>query len=176
MDKTTIVDRIVEAFPTRPLPQMSLHQGQLADQSLSREIGEREWQAASALDVGRAWDMFTDAELISCDAALSHLDEAAFVYYLPAFLLLALRHLDVEWNHPAWATTGMAIFAITDRSAYSLSRFSQLSTAQVQAIKYFLEFVAHGTSSNARLAQLALNRYWNTDRAGKLLIVPRRSP
>lgn len=123
-------------------------------------------------DAGRTWDTFPDTDLISCDAALSHLDEPGFVYYLPAFLLLALKHIDVEWDHPAWMVAGGAVFAVTDRSGYSLSRFARFTPAQVAATRAFLEFVANSGTDHARDAQLALDRYWNTDREGKFLIEP----
>ena len=172
MESSSLVEQIRAAFPLLPLPEMSLHQAQLADQSLSREITRVEWAASRARDAGRTWDTFTDAELAECDAALSHLDEPGFVYYLPAFLLLALRHLQVEWNHPAWAITGNAVFAVTHRSEYSLSRFARLSADQVAAVRAFLQAVAASPSDNARDAQLALERYWDTDRAARFLLGP----
>lgn len=172
MESYSLVQQIRVAFPLLPLPEMSLHQAQLTDQSMSREITRAEWAAAGARDAGRTWDSFTDAELVECDAALSHLDELGFIYYLPAFLLLALRHLEVEWDHPAWAITGRAVFAVAHRSEYSLSRFARLSAEQVAAVRAFLQTVAASPGSNAQDAQLALERYWNTDRAGRLLLGP----
>ena len=110
MECSSLVQQIRTAFPLLPLPEVSLHQAQLTDQSMTREITRADWTAAGARDAGRTWDTFTDAELAECDAALSHLDELGFIYYLPAFLLLALRHLEVEWDHPVWAVTGSAVF------------------------------------------------------------------
>lgn len=173
MENSTLVQQIKSAFPLLPLPEMSLHQAQLADQSMSRGIGDEEWLAEGARDSGRTWETFTEAELMACGAALSHLDESDFVYYLPAFLLLALRYLDVEWDHPAWAITISAVFAVTNRSGYSLSRFARFGPEQVAAVKAFLEAVARSSGHNAEDARAALDGYWNTDRAGKFLILPR---
>src|SRR3954469_9040124 len=91
-----LLELIAAAFPLRPLPQMSLRQAQLADQSMSREITDEEWRRAGELDGGRSWNEFSDAHLIACDTALSPLDEQSFVYYLPAYLLFALRYCTVE--------------------------------------------------------------------------------
>lgn len=172
MESLALGQQIKAAFPLLPLPEMSLHQAQLTDESMSREISEVEWAAAGARDAGRMWDSFTDSDLASCDAALSHLDELSFVYYLPAFLLLALRHLEVEWGHPAWAITGSAVFAVTHRSEYSLSRFARFTPEQAAAVRAFLQAVATSAGSNAQDARVALARYWNTARAGESLLGP----
>lgn len=164
----SLVDQIKAVFPLRPLPKMSLHQAQLADQGMAWEITKADWEAAGAIDAGRTWDSFTDEELAACDAALSHLDGAGFAYYLPAYLLLALRHFAVEWGHPAWAITGSTVFAVTHRSDYSLARYAHLTAGQVAAVKAFLEAAASSPTDNAQDARIALERYWNTDRAGRL--------
>ena len=78
ISSTRWLDFIAAAFPLRPLPQMSLHQAQLADPSMSREITDEEWRRAGELDRGRSWNEFSDDNLIACDAALSHLDEQSF--------------------------------------------------------------------------------------------------
>jgi hypothetical protein len=75
-----------EAFPLQPIPKMTLHQAQLADQTMTRGIPEQEWNDAGRKDAGRTWQDLTDGEIMSCDAALSHFDESSFVYYLPAYL------------------------------------------------------------------------------------------
>jgi hypothetical protein len=161
ISSTRLLDFIAAAFPLRPLPQMSLHQAQLADQSMSREITDEEWRRAGELDRGRSWNEFSDDDLIACDAALSHLDEQSFVYYLPAYLLFALRYCTVEWQHPAWTLIGSVVFSVTHRTP-----------DQREAVIAFLRFVAKcRTDSIASNAQKALARYWLTDEATKPLII-----
>lgn len=172
MESSSLAQQIKSAFPQLPLPEISLHQAQLLDQTMSRELTEAEWEAAGAQDSGRTWQAFTEDELIACDSALSHLDESDFIYYLPAFLLLALRHLEVEWDHPASAITLSAVFAVTNQSGHSLSRFARFTPEQVNAVRDFLKAVAQSSGDNADDAQVALDRYWNTDRAGKFLLLP----
>ena len=186
MESSLLAQQIKSAFPVLPLPEMSLHQAQLLDQamslldqstslldqSMSREISEVEWVAAGAQDSGRTWQAFTQDELIACDEALSHLDDSSFIYYLPAFLLLALQYLEVKGDHPAWAATWSAVFAVTDQSAYALIRFAHFTPEQVDAVRAFLKAVAQSSGDNAQDARVALDRYWNTDRAGKFLLLP----
>lgn len=80
MDATQVLNLIESAFPVRPLPDMSLHQAHLANETMTREISDAEWRAAARKDSGRTWREFSEDELISCDAALAHLEESSFVY------------------------------------------------------------------------------------------------
>ena len=84
MEADVVTRLIRDAFPLQPIPKMTLHQAQLADQTMDREIPEKEWKDVGDSDAARTWQDITDEELISCDAALSHFDETSFVYNLPA--------------------------------------------------------------------------------------------
>jgi hypothetical protein len=172
MDASSAIQANEAAFPLQPLPEMSLHQAHLSDDSMSREITDQEWAAAGQLDSGRTWREFTDEELMSCDAALSHFDEPSFVYYLPAFLLFSIHFCNVEWSHPAWGLVGGTVFSVTHRSPYSLSRYKSLSPAQRSAVVHFLELIVANGGSNADDAQKALDRYWKTDEASRPLVGP----
>jgi hypothetical protein len=174
MNAEDVATLIRAAFPVEPLPGISLHQAQLADQSMAREISESEWKAAGELDAGRTWLDLRAEDLIACDAALSHFDEASFVYHIPAFMLFAVHHRAVEWKHPAWSLVGGIVFSLTNRSAYSLGRYKRFTSDQRKAVISFLAFIAEdGRDSNASDAQKALDRYWMTDDASKpLIIVP----
>lgn len=176
MESQQVIKLIEEAFPLGPLPDVSLHQAQLADQSMSREISEEEWQEAGRIDEGRTWRELTDEQLMACDAALAHFDDASFVYHLPAYVLFALRHHSVEWPHPAWSLFGSVVFFTTSRTPSMLGRYKRLSPLQRAAVICFLEFIAeHGSGSNASYAEKALSRYWKTDAATQPLIVTPRA-
>ena len=171
-DQVTAI--IEEAFPLSPLPKMTLPQAHLADDSMARDIPKDEWDSAGKLDANRTWKEFSDEELMLCDTALAHMDEESFVYYLPAFLLFALRHCNVAWSHPASTLVGSAVFSVTHRSPYSLSRFKKFTPEQREAVVCFLEYMTrYGDDHNASHSKKALERYWKTDEAGKpLIIVP----
>ena len=174
MEAQQLIDILEAAFPLGPLPEMSLHQAQLADQSMSREISEKEWDAAGAVDAGRNWQEFADEELMVCEVALAHLEEEAFVYYLPAFLRFAVRHCAAGWPDPTESLVGSAVFSVTHRSPYSLGRYKRLNPEQRAAVVAFLEFMAENGNDNERpQAEKALKRYWKTDEASQpLIIVP----
>ena len=172
MDIATLSKQIKAAFPLLPSPKISLYQAQLLDVTLSRKIDQAEWMAAGARDSGRTWGDYRESELMACDAALYHQDEIGFVYYLPAFLLMALRQLAVAGIPRVEEKIFPALFAITHFSGYSLSRFARFTPEQVTAVRNFLEFVASGPGTSAEDARVALELYWNTDRAGKFLILP----
>jgi len=149
-----------------------LHQARLADQSMSREIPDREWNDAGKIDAGRTWRDFTDEDLKACDVALAHFDEPSFIYHLPAFLLFAVRYCTVEWPHPAEHLVGTVVFSVTHRSPYTLGRYKRLSAEQRMAVIAFLELIAAEGNHNERpLAQKALARYWKTDEGTKPIIV-----
>lgn len=172
MDAKQILGLIEAAFPLQPLPQMSLHQAHLADDSMAREISNQEWQAALKLDANRTWKDYSDQELLSCDKALAHLDEPSFVYYIPAFLDFAVRHCDATLTDPVGSLVGSAVFSVTHRTPYSLGRFKQLSIGQRNAVIAFLEYIAaYGRHGNATDAKKALSRYWKTDEASKPFLI-----
>ena len=141
---------------------------------MSREISESEWRAAGEADAGRTWQDFSDAELISCDAALAHFDEPSFVYHIPAFMWFAVRHCAVEWRNPAWSLVGGVVFSVTNRDPYNLGRYKKFSSDQREAVIAFLELIAKCSRDNrASYAQKALDRYWKTAEASKpLILVP----
>ena len=91
MPVQSLVARIQEVFPEFPLPDMTLRQAQLADETLDREISQEEWDTTGRIDHAVVWKAIEPAALIACDAALSHISEAGFVYYIPAYVRLALN-------------------------------------------------------------------------------------
>ena len=59
-----VIQQVERAFPEAPLPETTLRQAQLADQSMSREISQSEWDAAGTLDRGVHWKDIPDDTLI----------------------------------------------------------------------------------------------------------------
>jgi hypothetical protein len=168
MEADEVTRLVQEAFPLQPIPKMTLHQARLADQTMTRKIPEHEWNDAGKRDIGRTWQDLTDEEIISCDAALSHFDESSFVYYLPAYLLFAVRNHNADWPDPGETTVGSVVFSVTHRTPYTLARFKLFSTEQRAAVIAFLELIAEKGSDYERPeAQKSLERYWKTDEASK---------
>jgi len=172
MDPVALLTQIREAFPLNPLPNMTLHQGQLADQSLAREIPESEWNAEAEKDRGTPWSVFEAQDLVNCEAALSHLDEDAFVYYLPAFLTFTVHNLNSE-RFAYGRAVNAAVCAVTQRSNYNLARLKRLSDAQIDAVISFLRFVRDNDNAHTYgdLAAKALQRYWETPDARRRTLI-----
>ncbi|MFO1435653.1 MAG: DUF6714 family protein [Gammaproteobacteria bacterium] len=167
MEANKILEMIAAAFPLLPFPEMSVHQAQLADQSMSREIPKREWEDARKLDENKTWRDYSDDELMTCDAALAHLEESSFVYYLPAYLSFGVRHCGVSWPAPEESLLGSVVFAVTHRTPYTLGRFKRLSPQQREAVVAFLELVSEKGNDHERpQAQKALTRYWKAEFKG----------
>jgi hypothetical protein len=173
MTSSEVIALIEAAFPTQPLPDTTLRQGQLADQSIRRCITEEEWDAEGAKDRGVTWSEVQDDELMACDAALAHLAEGSFVYYLPAFLRFATTHIAEPFG-PGSNTTGFAVFAVTHRSPYNLARLNKLNDAQTDAVTAFLRFVRDNGEMRSSDAAEALREYWETPECKRktLIYVP----
>jgi hypothetical protein len=174
MEADVVTRLIREAFPLQPIPEMTLHQAQLHDQTMDREIPEKEWKDVGDRDAGRTWQDITDEELISCDAALAHFDETSFVYYLPSYLLFAVRNCSAELLDPAASTVGSVVFSVTHRSPYTLARLERFSAEQRAAVIAFLELISEKGNHHERPeAQKALERHWKTDEASNpFFVVP----
>jgi hypothetical protein len=174
MDRAAVIEMLKGAFPLLPLPAMSIHQAHLADDTLSRKIPDEEWAAAGALDAGRTWMDFSDADLVQCREGLAHFDEDSFVYYLPAFLSFAVRHSGEEGSQDMRFLVGSALFAVTDLSAYSRGRYNKLTSTQRDAVVCFLDYMTeHAVYPLPEHAEEALRVYWRTPEAGKpLILVP----
>jgi hypothetical protein len=140
MGTAELIAGIETAFPVLPLPGMTLRQAQLADHSIRRVITDDEWAAEGARDRGIPWTQISDNDLSAYDAALSHCDEEAFAYYLPAFLRFPVLHL-ADTSFQVSTVVGMAVFAVTHRSAYNLARLKKLTDAQIDVVTRFLRYV-----------------------------------
>ena len=165
-----VVSQIETAFPELPMPDVTLRQAQLADQSMRREIGEAEWEAEGRRDSGVCWTQVPADTLIECDAALSHLSEEAFVYYVPAYMRFSMQCLTRPIGGPN-DVLGTTVFHLTDRANYSLGRYKRLSEAQIQAVIAFLRAVRDGGGFYGDLAAKALQRYWETPESRRPSII-----
>jgi hypothetical protein len=165
MDYQSLEKKIRNSFPVTPLPPMSIHQGRLADYSISREIAKKEWNEAGMLDRDVRWDQVSEATIVECQPALSHLDEVSFIYYLPAFLLYAAKHIDADLPTGAGEVVSSAVFSVTHRSNHSVSRYKRLNDSQIDAVIAFLHFVADAGNRESPDAQKALKRYWENPEA-----------
>jgi hypothetical protein len=170
MSVDPLVARIEQVFPDQPLPDITLRQAQLADQSMDREISQEEWDATGRIDHAVLWRDVEPALLIACDAALSHLSEAGFVYYIPAYMRLALNQM-ASLTDPPWEVFGSTVAHLEGKNNYALGRYKRFSDAQIDAVIEFLRQVRAAEGFEGKMAKDALERYWETPAARRKTII-----
>ena len=168
MDKAQLLRRLAVAFSDVVRDEsFTLHEAQLADQSLGRIIPEGEYSTARALDTHTKWEEIPSHFLEECDAALSHLTPEGWHFYMAAYIRRALELID----RPICETflPGQVVFQLTllqdypGIGPYKLKRFRQLSESQTLVVRDFLKYVETHASADSGLqenATLALNSYW----------------
>lgn len=169
MTAQQLTEAIEQAFAgVQRDPDQSLHQAQLDDQSIAREISAEERGRAALLDDHTDWHEVSESELQECPDAMSHLLPASWVFYLPAYMRAAIGLLD----KPLWKADlpHRVLFSLTYRDNYPgigqyyLARFERLTSAQFEAVRQFLMFVeqnAAGQNFYSRDATEALRSYWD---------------
>ncbi len=89
-----VLGLIDEAFAgTQRDESCTIHQAQLADETLDREIPDEEWLVAKLRDPEINWRDVPTPSLDECDAALSHATPTSWLFYLPAYMKRALELL-----------------------------------------------------------------------------------
>jgi hypothetical protein len=145
----------------------TLHQAQLADEGLRREISSAEWQAAKDKDQETDWRLIPAVFLDECDAALSHGTPRSWRFHLPAYMRRALRLLDADIVE-TWLP-GSVIFHLTfsdSKATFDLERFHMLDASQGGAVRLFLECIRNYPTKEASYPQdadRALCKYWGRD-------------
>jgi len=168
MDLSTVDATIEAAFlGVERDEECTLHEAQLRDHTLDREISDAEWQAARGKDRETDWRQVPAEYLDECDAALSHATPRSWRFYLPAYMRRALRLLDADTWLP-----GSVIFHLTYSgkspmmASYKLERFNLLDVVQGEAVRQFLEYCRDHPGRRSyyqRDAELALGKYWALD-------------
>ena len=150
----------------------TLHQAQLADETLDREIRDDEWLIAKHRDPEIDWRDVPASSLDECDAALSQATPTSWLFYLPAYMRRALELL--KTNPKGSDLPNNVIFHLTlDRGSsglrfYVFERFRQITPAQHRAIVAFLEYVKGYSTSDRwhpKCAKEALDSYWGIPEA-----------
>jgi hypothetical protein len=170
MSVDSLIERIELAFPESPIPEMTLLQAQLCDQTLDREISEAEWDATGRLDRCVSWKGVASVTLIECDAALSHITEDGFVYYIPAYMRLALRQL-MDSVDPQWGAYGSTVSHLSGTSNYALGRYKRFTDPQIDAVIAFLQRVRTAGGFEGKMAAEGLVKYWETHEARRRTII-----
>ena len=161
------------AFSEAPFPDMTLQEAELRDHTPDREIAKEEWVEARRAGEGITWKHVPLQVILNCSTALSHISEAGFVYFVPAYICASLDQLFNPQTQAGYLV-GSTVFHLTHTETnYSLSRLKAFSLAQGQAIIAFLSEVAQHGGYDGKDATIGLETYWLTPKAREpLLYVP----
>lgn len=158
MDIVTVDATIEAAFAgVERDEECTLHQAQLRDHTLDREIADREWHEAKERDQATDWRDVPDDDLDESDAALSHATPECWRFDLPAYMRRALRLLDasiLETWFPGSVVSHLG-YPSKPLEGHILPRFELLNTAQQKAVRAFLGFLDTSHSRYARRCRIS---------------------
>lgn len=152
--KAKIIEMINNAFENVMIEKgLSLHQARaIADYSDKAGV-----LAARLLDPEIRWQDIQDDKIIRFNDSMTFLDPEGFRFYLPYFIIYALRHYDPRTGQ---IDADGIIWALTDTSGYYSECLAILSAKQRAAAAAFLNFVSLYTDSySSRQIEEAINQY-----------------
>jgi len=98
-------------------------------------------------DTETRWQDVPERDIAYGSSCLSFLDDIGFRYYLPAYIVWCLRHIDTEDPNDLIYESdsyGSIIYHLTDKRPdlhqYRMARFALFTPEQSKAIAHFLEF------------------------------------
>ena len=135
---------------------VTLHEARAIDDYKS----EPERKNARKLDKDNSWDEVPDADIEHYYDVFSFFDVEGFRYYLPAYMIWAIKHFEVSES----CSSDNVIYVLT-RSTILIERdtqaFNSFNPAQCRAICHFLKFmVSNPMFADADAAKEALDEYW----------------
>jgi hypothetical protein len=155
----SLVEAIRAAFSGVPRGETTIHEAEVIDDY----GGPEERLAARALDTETRWEDVPDRDIAKCSCALTYLDEISWRYYIAAYMVWSLRHLEttdsLSIDHTIYALDpGVRALKDTD----SERRFSSLTLAQSRVVLRFLWFMAERPDQADDVVALrAIDRYWS---------------
>jgi hypothetical protein len=142
--KQTVIEEITAAFNgVSREGGVSLHEAWVID-----DCGTDKQRAkARKKDAETRWQDVPDEDICRGDSCLCFLDEIGFHYYIPAYIVWCLRHIDTEdTNDLIYESNSYEsiIYHLLDDSLdlhqYHMARFALFTPEQSRAIAHFLEF------------------------------------
>lgn len=130
---------------------------------------DAERAAARELDTDRRWQDVPGHLIEGHSDALHFVDPKGFRYYLPAYMVWALRHFrtsdSFSVDHVIFSLTlgkgSDANTGLCDMRGWALERFRLLTGDQSRAVCRFLRFMAgQERCADAGVAKAALNAFW----------------
>ncbi len=134
-----VIKAIEEAFDDVPFPRTTVHEAELVDDTTFRNVTDVEIEKAIQMDKVSHWNEVQFEHLEECEAALSHIEEDGFKFYIPAFMILGLKKLVVE--DEGSTTLDQVVFHLTHLDVYTSSKICQLNDPQKKSVCIFLRYL-----------------------------------
>lgn len=135
---------------------VSLHEAHAIDNYKS----DVERRNARNLDTDKSWEDVPDKDIEYFFDVFSFLDVEGFRYYLPAYMVWAIKYFDVSDS----CSRDNVIYSLSPYSTLAERNhqvFSSFNSAQCRAICRFLRFMQSNSSyADAEAASAALEAYW----------------
>ncbi len=158
--KERLIEEIRQAFAGVSREDgITLHEANVIDLYGS----DVERAAARRLDRDERWEDVPDDLIESHPSILTFLDAKGFRYYLPAYMVWALRNLGSDSLSVDFTIYALSPSRLPGFRRWSLERYGIFNSGQATAICRFLRFMADcsGGDADDRVARKALDRYWN---------------
>ncbi len=113
-------------------------------------------------DTDTRWQDIPDTWIEKLANTLAFLDPEGFRYYIPVFMIWALRHYETPDSFAGHAA--VYIFGVNPLAEDNMDLFRLFTPQQTTAIAHFLEYFARYADSNIadnETAQEALDAYWH---------------
>jgi len=137
---------------------ITLHQARVLD-DYGGDI-EQAW--ARRKDTDTRWQDIPDTRIEKLANTLPFLDPEGFCYYIPVFMIWALRHSETSDSFAGDAA--IYIFGVNPLAEGNMDLFRLFTPQQTTAIAHFLEYFARYADSNHadnETAQKALDAHWH---------------
>lgn len=153
-----VIDEILRAFADVAREDgVTLHEAAVIDDYGSAD----ERTAARRLDTDRRWQDVPDRLIEEYSDTLSFVDVKGFRFYLPAYMVWTVRHLEDTGAVSAMHTIlSLGLIGDAGLRGWQLERLGSFDEAQSRAICGFLRFMAGRESFEDGAARQALDAYW----------------
>lgn len=147
-----VIDAVSEAFHGVAREDgVTLHEARVIDDYGSND----ERAAARMLDTEKVWEDVPHADIEEYSEALSFLDPKGFRYYIPAYMIWAVR----EFGKTDSMSVNATVFHLTNLDGdFGFTRLDLLSEPQRTAVAMFLLYISmeHGDHN----ATESVRRFW----------------
>ncbi|MDF1742245.1 MAG: hypothetical protein P1V19_01030 [Gimesia sp.] len=158
-ERVAIIEEIVDAFHGVTCGEITLHEADVYDDDGSDEDAEK----ARSLDTENQWEDIPGEWIENCGGALSFYDPQSWRYYIPAYMIWALKYFQTSDSITADWTIYTFNYEENDPESkkFNMERFHLLDQKQSAAVCLFLRYMSQDNLRvDGRVAAEAIQKYW----------------